>query len=66
MCVIVLTPSLNKSFKFQSEWPYNNSQSYLLQTLVKDMDSDNNKMVDVSENDIIVTTKVNYSNNKNL
>ncbi len=66
MCVIVLTPSLNKSFKFQSEWPYNNSQSYLLQTLVKDMDSDNNKMVDVSENDIIVTTKVNYSNNKKL
>ena len=64
--VYVLTPSLNKSFKFQSEWPYNNSQSYLLQTLVKDMDSDNNKMVDVSENDIIVTTKVNYSNNKKL
>ena len=32
--VFVLTPSLNKSFKFQSEWPYNNSQSYLLQTLV--------------------------------
>lgn len=64
--VYVITPSLNKSFKFQSEWPYNNSQSYLLQTLVKDMDSDNNKTVDVSENDIIVTTKVNYSNNKKL
>ena len=28
--VYVLTPSLNKSFKFHSEWPYNNSQSYLL------------------------------------
>ena len=25
--VYVLTPSLNKSFKFQSEWPYNNSPS---------------------------------------
>ena len=38
--VFVLTPSLNKSFKFQSEWPYNNSQSYLLQTLVNDIKND--------------------------
>ena len=29
--VFVLTPSLNKSFKFQSDWPHNNSQIYLLQ-----------------------------------
>ena len=31
--VYVITPSLNKSFKFQSEWPYNNSQIYLLHLL---------------------------------
>ena len=36
--VYVLTPSLNKSFKFQSEWPYNNSQAYLLQTIIKDIE----------------------------
>ncbi len=35
--VFVLTPSLNKSFKFQSDWPYNSSQSYLLQTLITDI-----------------------------
>ena len=35
--VRVLTPSLNKSFKFQSDWPYNNSQVYLLQTLLSDI-----------------------------
>lgn len=64
--VYVLTPSLNKSFKFQSEWPYNNSQSYLLQTLVNDMDNDENKTIEVTDNNIIVTTTVNYSNNKNL
>lgn len=64
--VYVLTPSLNKSFKFQSEWPYNNSQSYLLQALVTDMDNDENKTVDISEDNTIVTTTVNYSNNKNL
>ena len=28
--VYVLTPSIGKSFKFQSDWPYNNSQVYLL------------------------------------
>lgn len=64
--VYVLTPSLNKSFKFQSEWPYNNSQSYLLQTIVKDMEADSDKTVEVCENETIVTTKVNYSNNKKL
>ena len=37
MCVRVLTPTLNKSFKFQSDWPYNNSQVYLLQTLLSDI-----------------------------
>lgn len=66
MCVIVLTPSLNKSFKFQSDWPYNNSQSYLLQTLIKDMENDENKTVDITEDSTVVTTVVNYSNNKNL
>ena len=64
--VYVLTPSLNKSFKFQSEWPYNNSQSYLLQTLVKDIDNDDKKTVDITETDVVVTTLVNYSNNKKL
>ncbi len=64
--VYVLTPSLNKSFKFQSEWPYNNSQSYLLQTLVTDIENDENKTVEINEDNTIITTLVNYSNNKNL
>lgn len=29
--VFVLTPVLNKSFKFQSDWPENNGQPYLYQ-----------------------------------
>ena len=32
--VYVLTPSLNKSFKFQSDWPNNNSQVYLIQSII--------------------------------
>ena len=35
--VYVVTPSLNKSFKFQSDWPYNNSQVYLLDSIVNDL-----------------------------
>lgn len=64
--VYVLTPSLNKSFKFQSEWPYNSSQSYLLQILMKDINDDNDKTVENIEKGYLITTKVNYSNNDEL
>ena len=37
--VFVLTPSLNKSFKFQSDWPYNNSQIYLLGSIIDDLNT---------------------------
>ena len=48
--VYVLTPSLNKSFKFQSEWPYNNSQSYLLQTLLQDIKNDSERVYQETDN----------------
>lgn len=64
--VYVLTPSLNKSFKFQSDWPYNNSQSYLLQSLITDIENDKNKKITTKDKETIITTDVNYSNNKNL
>lgn len=66
MIVYVLTPSLNKSFKFQSDWPYNNSQSYLLQTLLQDMKNDKNKTVKETDDGYMVTTVVHYSSNKSL
>lgn len=64
--VYVLTPSLNKSFKFQSDWPYNNSQSYLFQTLLKDIKNDEEKLFEITDNEYIYTTNVNYSNNRDL
>ena len=64
--IYVLTPSLNKSFKFQSEWPYNNSQSYLLQTLVNDIKNDKKVKTIEKKNEYIITTKVNYPNNSSL
>ena len=41
--VFVVTPALNKSFKFQSDWPYNNSQVYLLQSVLNDIKNDDKR-----------------------
>jgi len=64
--VYVLTPSLNKSFKFESEWPYNNSQVYLIQSLMNDIKNDNSLSFEEKEDNYIFTTSVNYPNNRNL
>lgn len=64
--VYVLTPSLNKSFKFQSEWPYNNSQVYLLQSIVDDIKKDDKRDFVEKEDQYIFTTNVNYPNNRRL
>lgn len=66
MCVIVLTPSLNKSFKFQSEWPYNSSQSYLLQNIVDDIKNDKDRKFKLNDKEYIFEVKANYINNKDL
>ncbi|MBE6152578.1 MAG: outer membrane lipoprotein carrier protein LolA [Firmicutes bacterium] len=64
--VYVLTPSLNKSFKFQSDWPYNNSQSYLLQMIISDIENDDEYNIAENDGGYIITSKVNYSNNQSL
>lgn len=64
--VYVLTPSLNKSFKFQSDWPYNNSQVYILGRLLSDIDSDEEKKYELKDNMHMYTTKVEYSTNTEL
>lgn len=64
--VYVLTPSLNKSFKFQSDWPYNNSQIYLLERILADLQKDNDRVLERDGDNYIFTSKVNYSNNDNL
>ena len=63
MCVRVITPSLNKSFKFQSDWPNNNSQSYLLDSVANDLKNDSAYKFTQKNNDYIFTTKTNYPNN---
>lgn len=64
--VYLLTPSMNKSFKFSSDWPYNNSQIYLYDTIISDIKEDNDKKFEYKNNNFIYNTKVNYSNNAKL
>lgn len=64
--VYIVTPALNKSFKFQSDWPYNNSQIYLLNSIIDDISNDEEKEFKESNNKYVFTTDVNYPNNKKL
>lgn len=40
--VFVVTPTLNKMYKFQSDWPKKNSQAYLIGALAEDLAQDKN------------------------
>ena len=62
----VVTPSLNKSFKFQSDWPYNSSQVYILSSLLKDLESDDNVLYEEVDKKYVLSSTVDYPNNTNL
>ena len=64
--VYVVTPSLNKSFKFQSDWPYNNSQIYLLESIIEDLTEDEDRIFKTKDNGYYFQSSVNYPNNKSL
>jgi len=64
--VFVLTPALNKSFKFQSDWPKNSSQAYLYESLVKDIAEDKEAKFKATDKHYVFETKTRYQNNKML
>lgn len=64
--VYIVNPSLNKSFKFQSDWPYNNSQVYLLSSLLDDINNDEERVFETKDNEYVFTTRVNYPNSPKL
>ncbi|WP_026677423.1 LolA family protein [Fictibacillus gelatini] len=63
--VFVLTPALNKSFRFDSDWPENNSQIYLVESLVSDILNDSTRSFKKKEDSYVFHTKTHYQN-KNL
>ena len=64
--VYVITPSLNKSFKFQSDWPNDSSQAYILSSLLKDLKNDSNVLLEEVDEKYILSSTVNYPNNASL
>lgn len=64
--VYVVTPRINKSFKFQSDWPYNNSQVYLLGPILEDINGDEERVFEEVTDGYKVTVSANYPNNAKL
>ena len=64
--VYVLTPSLNKSFKFQSKWPENTSIVYVLKSIQDDINNDKKLKLEEKNGNYILKVKLSNSSNKNL
>ena len=60
--VYVVTPALNKSYKFQSDWPNQSSQAYLYESLVKDIGKDKDAKFKITDEEYVFEVKTNYSN----
>lgn len=63
--VFVVTPSLGKTYKFQSDWPAQNSQGYLIGTLSEDIQADTNATMK-EEEDTYVFETVTRNNQKKV
>ncbi len=61
--VFVLTPKLNKVFRFQSDWPQNHGQVYLYQTLVQSILTDGSRQFEVGDDAFVFDVMANYNNN---
>jgi len=64
--VFVLTPSLNKQFKFQSDWPETSSQVYLIQSLLTDILNAETTVFEVLDDHYRFTLVADYHANGDL
>ncbi|CAH1208361.1 Sporulation protein YdcC [Paenibacillus allorhizoplanae] len=60
--VFVLTPHLKKSFRFQSDWPENQGQVYLFQSLAKSIIADNDRQFTTDKDAYVFDVAANYQN----
>ena len=61
--VFVITPEMNKQFKFNSDWPLNSSHAYLYQSIIKDISNDNATTIMTDNENYIITSVVNNKTN---
>ncbi|AET59642.1 outer membrane lipoprotein-sorting protein [Paenibacillus terrae HPL-003] len=59
--VFVLTPSLNKSFRFKSDWPNNQGQVYLYETLVRSIIGDASRQLASDDKSYVFDVAANYN-----
>lgn len=64
--VFVVTPSLGKTYKFQSDWPAQNSQPYLIGALSEDIKADKNATMTEKDNMYIFETETRNNHKKVL
>jgi outer membrane lipoprotein-sorting protein len=64
--VFVLTPHLNKSFRFKSDWPENQGQVYLYQSLVQSIVADKDRQFTTDKSAYVFDVAANYQNASNL
>ncbi|WP_017380019.1 LolA family protein [Paenisporosarcina sp. TG-14] len=64
--VFVITPTLGKTYKFQSDWPEKNSQAYLIGSLAQDIKADKESVMTETENSYVFETKTRNSHQKML
>ncbi|MDD9266596.1 MULTISPECIES: outer membrane lipoprotein-sorting protein [Bacillales] len=60
--VFVLTPHLKKSFRFQSDWPENQGQVYLFQSLAKSIIADKDRQFTTDNDHYVFDVAANYQN----
>lgn len=59
--VFVLTPSQNKSFRFQSNWPDNQGQVYLYETLIRSITGDTTRQFADEKESYVFDVAANYN-----
>ncbi|WP_146547904.1 hypothetical protein [Rummeliibacillus suwonensis] len=64
--VFVVTPSLKKTYKFQSDWPKQNSQGYLINALAEDLTADKTAEMKETKNAYIFKAKTRNNHSKIL
>ncbi|WP_342514266.1 outer membrane lipoprotein carrier protein LolA [Sporosarcina sp. FSL K6-1522] len=64
--VFVVTPSLGKTYKFQSDWPAQNSQAYLIGALSGDIQADKNATMTEKDKTYVFETATRNNHKKVL
>ncbi|WP_342526337.1 outer membrane lipoprotein carrier protein LolA [Chryseomicrobium sp. FSL W7-1435] len=64
--VFVISPHLQKSYQFKSEWPLKHSQAYLIESLFRDIESDKEAQFTEQDKTYTFVTKTKHSHQQQL